>query len=70
MNLNLQFIQIYSISYEFQKFKLNLEMNLNKSDRKDEMELFHWTSSTEAANSARLRKPTHQAFRPTNEGNR
>jgi hypothetical protein len=35
MELNLQFYRIYSSSYELQKFKLHLELNLNKSDRKD-----------------------------------
>jgi hypothetical protein len=32
MELNLQFYRIYSSFYEFQKFELYLELNLNKFD--------------------------------------
>jgi hypothetical protein len=44
MELNLQFYQIYSSSYEFQKFKLNLEIELNNSNRKCESALLHWVA--------------------------
>jgi hypothetical protein len=34
MEFNLQFYQIYSISYEFMKFELYLEFELNNSEGK------------------------------------
>ena len=45
MELKLYFYQIYSISYEFLKFKLNLEIYLNNSKQKCHGVLFLWAET-------------------------
>jgi hypothetical protein len=63
-NYRIEFIiyQIYLNPYEFLKFKLILEFNLNNSKDKREMPLLQWAEPTEVLGLARLRGLTHLAL--------
>jgi hypothetical protein len=63
MEFNLYFYQIYSNPYEFLKFKLILELDMNNSKDKREMPLLQWAKPTETLGLPRLRGLAHNQNR-------
>jgi hypothetical protein len=59
MEWNLQFYRLYSISYNFQKFKLNFEFELNKYELNYKKALCIQAASTVARPSRFRQGPTH-----------
>jgi hypothetical protein len=62
MELNLYLYRIYSNPYEFLKFTLILELDLNNSKDEREMPLLQWAEPTEALGRARLWGLAHLAL--------